>query len=64
MSLVLTPEELVELTGKARPTAQARVLAALGIPFTPRPDGTLVVVKAIVTAPGSIKPREPQLRFT
>lgn len=43
--LCLSPDELVELTRKKRFTAQARVLAALGIPFDPRPDGSLIVYK-------------------
>lgn len=45
MSLTLSPEELLELTGKVRPHAQARVLDALGIAFQTRPDGTLVVYR-------------------
>lgn len=41
--MILTPDELVALTRKQRPSAQARVLTALGIPFDPRPDGSLIV---------------------
>lgn len=45
MALLLTPDELVELTDRERPKAQARVLQALGIPYQPRPDGTLIVYR-------------------
>lgn len=37
--IVLTEEELVEYTKKERPTAQARVLDFMGIPYRPRPGG-------------------------
>lgn len=44
MSLTLSPDELRELTRRDRPAAQARVLAALGVPFKAHPtDGVLVV---------------------
>jgi hypothetical protein len=46
MDDVLTDEELVQLTKKKRPSAQARVLCHLGIEARPRPDGTLVVSRA------------------
>lgn len=48
--MILTPEEIVELTGRTRANAQARVLNALGIPHRPRPDGSLVVARASVDA--------------
>lgn len=35
--IVLTEEELVEYTKKERPSAQARVLDFMGIPYRPRP---------------------------
>lgn len=41
----LTPAELKSLTGAVRSDAQARELAHLGIPFTRRRDGTIVVLK-------------------
>lgn len=44
----LSDEELQELTGKERPAAQARALKALGVPYKPRPDGTLVVGRLAV----------------
>lgn len=41
----LTADELAVLTGKSKPSAQARELEHLGIPFKPRRDGTLVVLR-------------------
>jgi hypothetical protein len=46
MSDLLTNDEIVELTEKTRHSAQRRVLEKLGIKFTPRPDGTLIVARA------------------
>lgn len=45
MSLVLSPEEIRELTGKERYSAQARVLSGMGIPYRARPDRSLVVLR-------------------
>lgn len=42
--MLLTDADLVALTGRSRPTAQARQLAALGIPYRRRTDGTIVVL--------------------
>ena len=67
--MLLSPEELVELTGKTRPSSQAAVLAALGIPSKARPDKSLVVLRvAVQMALGhhqdpSAHPRRPQLRI-
>lgn len=62
--LALTHDELIELTGKRRPSAQARALRAMGVAYIPRPDGTLVVLHANLTLAGvASKTREPQLRF-
>ena len=45
--MILTPSELVALTRRDRPSAQARVLRLLGIPFTTHPvDGTQIVSRA------------------
>lgn len=46
MTDLLTEDELAELTGKTRHSAQRRVLEKLGIKVTPRPDGTLIVARA------------------
>lgn len=64
--LTLTPAELREFTGKRRSDAQARVLDHLRLPYSARPDGTLIVLRAVaelklggaVTMPR----REPQLQ--
>ena len=68
--MILTPDELREITGKQLPRAQATVLAALGIPSKARPDGSLVVLRvAAQVALGhheAIRPRvdgRPQLRI-
>jgi len=46
MSVVLNKEQLAELTGKVRPSAQARQLRAMGIDFRRRIDGSIVVLHA------------------
>lgn len=42
----LTEDELFELTGYKRARFQRRYFDALGIPASPRADGTLCVVRA------------------
>lgn len=45
--LLLSPDELRDLTRRDRPSAQARVLRALGVAFKPHPtDGILLVSRA------------------
>lgn len=45
--MILAPEELAALTRRDRPSAQARVLRLLGIPFAAHPsDGVLLVSRA------------------
>lgn len=66
MTLVLSPEEIADLTARVRVTAQARQLAHMQIPFVPRSDGSLVVLRSAVeavTAAAVAKPTEPRLRF-
>ena len=46
----LTASELQSATSKKQPSAQARVLRALGIPFKRRPDGKLLVGREAVSA--------------
>jgi len=46
--MLLTAEELAALTGKQRPSAQRRVLAAIGIPYRVRPDGSIAVERHVV----------------
>lgn len=53
--MLLTPDEIVALTGRTeraqkRYGSQATELDALGIPYTPRSDKTLIVFKAHVDA--------------
>lgn len=48
--ITLSPAELIALTKRERPKAQARVLGRLGIPFTPHPDGTLLVSRSSAEA--------------
>lgn len=43
---LLSEQELAELTNKVRHKAQRRVLDQLGIKVTPRPDGSLIVLRA------------------
>lgn len=52
-AVILTQQELRELTQKQRPTAQARVLDFMGLPYRVRPDGSLAVLRAQVVAPTS-----------
>ena len=46
--MFLTPDELHELTGKARNSAQLRALRAMGIEHRIRPDGSLAVLRSHV----------------
>lgn len=64
MALTLTSKEIAELTGKQRPTAQARVLDALGYPYKQRPDGTLIVLRSMVDATEKEEPESPALRLS
>jgi Domain of unknown function (DUF4224) len=50
MTLILSKEELVILTGKERSKAQGRALAHMGIPYRTRPDGSPVVVRVQLEA--------------
>ena len=66
--MLLTADELAELTGKARRAAQGDVLRALGIPFKARPDGSLVVLRVAVQtalghAPAQERSPSPRLRL-
>ena len=47
MSLCLTYEEIKEVTGKAKYSAQFRALQLMGIDSTLRPDGTVLVDREI-----------------
>ena len=45
--MILTPKELSELTGKKRKPSQLEVLRFIGIDHKVRPDGTIIVLKAV-----------------
>lgn len=66
--MVLTDDEIVQLTQRQRRAAQRTVLTALGIEHRVRPDGSLVVLRshvekvldsALATAKISVKKNEP-----
>ncbi len=46
--MLLTPAELVALTGYQQPARQARALTAQGVPFVRRADGRLSVTWEMV----------------
>lgn len=46
----LSDEELIDLTGRRQPAAQARVLDGWRVPHLRRPDGSLVVGRAAIVA--------------
>lgn len=48
MSLMLTPDELKDLTHYTRPAAQIRALRAMGIDHKVRPDGSVAVLRSHV----------------
>ena len=48
--MILTTEELVELTRRRRSDAQVRVLRFMGIEHRRRPDGSIAVSRAHVDA--------------
>lgn len=62
--MILSAQELAEVTARERPSAQRRVLDHLGIPYRRRPDGSLVVMRSHVEgeSDGSIR-RKPRLRL-
>lgn len=63
--MIMTPEELFALTGRSRPTWQARELQHLNIPYQARTDGTLIVWKEDARPQQEQAPqkRRPQLRI-
>lgn len=66
--LLLTDEEVIELTGRQKREAQRKVLSELSIPFRIRPDGTLVVLRAAMEvalghAPTNKKQTSPAMRL-
>ncbi|HMW57439.1 MAG TPA: DUF4224 domain-containing protein [Accumulibacter sp.] len=68
--MLLTAQEIRELAGMQRPSAQFRALKSMGIECRQRPDSSVVVLRAVVEAVlggGLITPKveavipEPQL---
>ena len=62
--MFLSPDELVQLTGKRKPSAQRRVLEYLRIAPIVRKDGTLVVLRSQLELAQSPEPRRPQVKRT
>lgn len=67
--MLLTSDELRELTERIQSDAQARELDALGIPYRRRRDKSLVVMRTVVeTVLGAygvkIEHNEPRLHLT
>ena len=61
--MFLSNQELVELTGKVRPSAQVKVLNFMGIPYKLRPDGTPAVVRYQFETKKE-EPASPRLRLS
>ncbi|HSX77255.1 MAG TPA: DUF4224 domain-containing protein [Candidatus Saccharimonadia bacterium] len=62
--MILSAQELIDLTLKERPSAQRRELEFLGIASKPRKDGSLIVLwEDVRGTQNNSKPREPQLRL-
>jgi hypothetical protein len=61
--LWLSDDELRHATHRARPSAQAKALQRMGVPFQRRPDGSLLVGRAAMTAALSgsaiVNPKSP-----
>ncbi len=58
--LHLSDDELLSLTHRRRPSAQARALKAMAVPYRLRPDGTLLVgrqaAERALSAPAPVEP--------
>jgi hypothetical protein len=64
--MILSPQQLEELTQKKTPGRQRRVLKHINVPFRVRPDGTLIVLVSHVHAAYDDShqvQRVPRLRF-
>lgn len=57
-SFILSPDEIVALTGHKFKTAQAQALRTMGISFLTRPDGSVVVLRShIESVMGGVEPK-------
>lgn len=54
--MFLSPEELIELTGKQQHAAQVRALRSMGIEHKIRPDGSVAVLEEHMKAEMGIAP--------
>jgi len=63
--IILSPAEIVTLTGRRQRQAQRRELEHMGIAFRARCDGSLVVLRSDVERHPDHKPtmREPELQL-
>ncbi len=59
--IVLTRDELRELTGFMRSDAQARVLKQIGVAYLRRPNGSLIVYRETLYETKKVKQRLPQV---
>ncbi len=64
MDLILSAEELYELTGYRRASNQLRVLKEMNIPARRRADNTVTVMRMHCIHPSSVQPQAntPQLK--
>ena len=60
--MLLTDDELRELTGRKRTSSQRQVLTALGIDHGVRPDGSLVVLRAVAEQALGLEPERKKDR--
>ena len=60
--MILTEQELRDLTGLTRNDARARELDYLGIPYKTRRDGSLIVLREAIVPRGNMV-NEPQLHL-
>lgn len=61
--MILSAADLIEITERHKPSAQARVLDALGVNYKRRPNGSIVVFTQDLHAPTQTRPQTPQLRL-
>jgi uncharacterized protein DUF4224 len=54
LPLCLTPDEVAQLTGRTRPSAQRKALQHMSIDHKQRPDGSIVVLRSVLDAASGI----------
>lgn len=60
--IVLTPDELRQLTGKAQARAQMRELTHMGVPYRVTTEGKVKVLRSDLTGEAREEPRLERLR--